>query len=343
MNAPASVALAGLCLGLAATPVVRAAAPPADAVNVAVTRGLERIVAGVTRYTDHRVCFSCHHQAMAVLSLTEARRRGFSVDPAVLDRQTDLTLGHFPQKAVISRGEGLRGGNTTAGYALAALAAAGHPADDTVLALVDYLLVRQRKDGAWMLMRGSDRPPSMGSLFTNTALALSALRTYSPAGGTKGGEERQRQIDSAVGKGRDWLLANRPVSTEDKVFHLRGLVSAGVAGRVIAEARERLVGEQLADGSWAQLSGTAGDAYATGTVLTALRQAGLGATHEAYRKGVRYLLDTQTKEGAWIVRTRSVPVQVFFDNGDPGGKSQFISFAATNWAVLALLGTVPVR
>jgi hypothetical protein len=34
---------------------------------------------------------------------------------------------------------------------------------------------------------------------------------------------------------------------------------------------------------------------------------------------------------------------VFFDNGDPHGKSQFISFAATGWAVLALLETVPGR
>jgi hypothetical protein len=34
-------------------------------------------------------------------------------------------------------------------------------------------------------------------------------------------------------------------------------------------------------------------------------------------------------------------LQPFFDNGDPGGKSQFISFAATGWATLALLETVP--
>jgi len=52
-------------------------------------------------------------------------------------------------------------------------------------------------------------------------------------------------------------------------------------------------------------------------------------------------LDTQKEDGAWIVQTRARPLQLFFDNGDPGGKSQFISFAATNWAVLALLETVP--
>ena len=60
----------------------------------------------------------------------------------------------------------------------------------------------------------------------------------------------------------------------------------------------------------------------------------------AYRKGVSYLLKTQRDDGAWIVETRSKPIQIFFDNGDPGGKSQFISFAATGWAVLALLEAV---
>jgi hypothetical protein len=36
-------------------------------------------------------------------------------------------------------------------------------------------------------------------------------------------------------------------------------------------------------------------------------------------------------------------LQRYFDNGDAGGRSQFISFAATNWAVMALLEVVPVR
>jgi hypothetical protein len=87
----------------------------------------------------------------------------------------------------------------------------------------------------------------------------------------------------------------------------------------------------------------AGDAYATGTALTALRHAGLEPTHAAYRRGVKYLLRTQDGEGGWLVQTRTRPLQVYFDNGDLGGKSQFISFAATNWAVLALLEATPGR
>src|SRR5262249_1891797 len=110
----------------------------------------------------------------------------------------------------------------------------------------------------------------------------------------------------------------------------------------VEEARGRLLGEQLPDGSWAQLADMSGDAYATATVLVALRRAGLDVRHEGYQKGVKYLLGSQKEDGAWIVQTRSRHLQRRFDNGDPGGKSQFVSVAATNGAVLALLGPIPL-
>ena len=39
---------------------------------------------------------------------------------------------------------------------------------------------------------------------------------------------------------------------------------------------------------------------------------------------------------SWLVKTRSKPIQKFFDNGDPHGKNQFISISATSWATAAL-------
>jgi N-acyl-D-amino-acid deacylase len=230
---------------------------------------------------------------------------------------------------------------TSVVYALHTFAAVDRPYDETMAALVEYLLVRQRKDGAWPVPAFGDRPPTMGSLFTNTGLALFALKKYGPPKDTAGAEDLQKHIDAAFAKGRDWLIENKPVATEDKVFQLQGLVVAGVEAKIVDAARDALLKEQLGDGSWAQLADMTGDAYATATVLVTLRRAGLDTGHDAYKKGIKYLLDTQKEDGAWIVQTRSKPLQPFFDNGDPGGKSQFISFAATNWAVLALLETVP--
>jgi N-acyl-D-amino-acid deacylase len=52
---------------------------------------------------------------------------------------------------------------------------------------------------------------------------------------------------------------------------------------------------------------------------------------------VRHLLSTQQADGSWYVATRAVPVQAYFDTGFPHGRDQFISAAATNWAVQALI------
>jgi N-acyl-D-amino-acid deacylase len=330
--------VAALLVGALLAVSARAEDPARDA-KAAVDKALKRIESGLSNYPGHRQCFSCHHQAMAVLSLTAARQHGFTVDGELLTKQIDFSLRSFRNKALIAKGRGVGGDSTSVVYALQTLAAVERPADETTAALVEYLLVRQRKDGSWPAP--AERPPTMGSTFTNTALALAALKKYGPAKDAADAKELRQRIDDAFGRGRDWLLANKPASTEDKVFHLHGLGNGGVEAKEIEAARERLLQEQRGDGSWAQLEKMSGDAYATATVLVALRRAGLDAGHDAYKKGVKYLLETQTAEGAWVVQTRSRPLQVFFDNGDAGGKSQFISFAATNWAVLALLEALP--
>ncbi len=132
------------------------------------------------------------------------------------------------------------------------------------------------------------------------------------------------------------MQAAKPQTTEDRVFLLWGLVVGGAGEDEIAKVREDLLKRQLPNGGWAQLDDLQADAYATGSVLFVLRMAGLAPKEEAYRRGVRFLVLTQHGTGAWIVTTRSRPIQTFFDNGDPGGKSQFISTAATGWAVAAL-------
>jgi N-acyl-D-amino-acid deacylase len=331
-------AVAALLAAVVLAASARAEEPAGD-VKAAVEKALKRVESGLVNYPKHRQCFSCHHQAMAVLSLTAASRHGLAVDEDLLNKQIDFSLRSFRNRSMIAKGRGVGGDSTSVVYALHTLAAVDRPYDETTAALVEYLLARQRKDGSWP--PPADRPPTMGSPFTNTGLALFALKKYSPPKDAADARELQQRIDDAFNRGRDWLLANKPASTEDKVFHLHGLVYGGVEAKEIEAARERLLQEQRPDGSWAQLEKMSGDAYATATVLVALRRAGLETGHDAYKKGVKYLLDTQTAEGAWVVQTRSRPLQVFFDNGDAGGKSQFISFAATNWAVIALVETLP--
>ena len=317
----------------AAAACASAAAPP-DATAHAIRRGLDRLQVGAASYAEKRQCFSCHHQALTVAALAGAKRRGFAVDEALLKDQVRFTLASFtPKLAQVRKGQSVPGGNTMAAYALFALRQADHPRDDTTSALVEYLLVRQHADGSWPALM--PRPPSEGSKFTNTALALQALAHYG-----SGDTPSRRRVDLAFAKGKAWLTTHEPATTEDRVFHLRGLVALKEDA---TKARRALERGQLPDGSWAQLPELPGDAYATAGVLLALRAAGVPEGDPGYRMGIAYLLQTQNADGSWIVATRSRPVQTFFDNGDPGGKSQFISFAATGWATWALIDSVPAR
>jgi hypothetical protein len=109
------------------------------------------------------------------------------------------------------------------------------------------------------------------------------------------------------------------------------------------EAAARELGQtQRPDGGWGQLDKMESDAYATGTALVALQQAGgLATGDQAYRRGLKYLLSTQLADGTWHVRSRSKPFQTYFESGFPHGKDQFISLAASSWATTALLLALP--
>lgn len=319
-------------------PVVAGDPASKEAVRTAIEKGLKRIEQGAASYPKHRQCFSCHHQAMSIFSTVAAKDRRFTVDEVLLQKQIEFSLKSFAKKDKIVKGEGVGGASATVTYALQTFATVDHPRDETIAALVEYLLVRQRRDGAWPQV--SNRPPTEAGIFTNNALAMAVLRKYRPSG--QADKELAQRVDNAVSRGREWLLDNEPSTTEDKVFRLRGLVWGECSAKEIKAAQDLLLNEQRPDGSWAQLADLSGDAYATATALVALRHAGLPADHPVYKKGVDYLLATQ-KEGAWVVETRSRPIQIFFDNGDAGGSSQFISFTATNWAVMALLETIPLQ
>ena len=78
------------------------------------------------------------------------------------------------------------------------------------------------------------------------------------------------------------------------------------------------------------------DAYATGQALYALHASGMPPRDRVYQRGVAYLLRTQLEDGTWFVRSRAFGFQPYFETGFPHGVDQFISAAATSWAVIAL-------
>lgn len=57
-----------------------AAEPDPARLRQAVVKGISLIETSSAEYLKQRQCFSCHHQAMPVVMLSEAKKRGFEID-----------------------------------------------------------------------------------------------------------------------------------------------------------------------------------------------------------------------------------------------------------------------
>jgi hypothetical protein len=94
---------------------------------------------------------------------------------------------------------------------------------------------------------------------------------------------------------------------------------------------------QRVDGGWAQNANLASDAFVTGESFWALGEAGvIDVIDQAYQRGVKLLLNTQFADGSWYLRSRAVKFQPYFQSGFAFDHDQWISAAATAWAVRAL-------
>ncbi len=293
---------------------------------------LESAAAGSAR---EKQCFTCHSQALPVFALTEVRNRGFEINQEVLASQLKHTAAHLKRGLKGYReGRGQGGRVMTAGYALWTLEAGKWEPDETTAAVSHYLLEFQKDDKRWH--QGSSRPPSSGSDFANTYLALRALSHFAT-------EEQQTAKDARIANVGKWLLATQAKDTEDRVFRFRALsyVDVDSGQDQIAAERKQLISQQQKDGGWSQKSEMPSDAYATGTVLAALLRDGVSISEPVVERGVTYLLDSQLEDGSWHVVTRAKPFQPYFETGFPHEKDQFISTAATGWATIALALTLP--
>ncbi|HLJ56892.1 MAG TPA: prenyltransferase/squalene oxidase repeat-containing protein [Chthonomonadaceae bacterium] len=302
----------------------------------AVDRSAALLAQSIAEYPKHNTCFSCHHHGVPALALSLARSHGLFTDGAdgksvaaaadTIEQQTAKDLRGDLEN--YRKGAGQPGGVTRAGYALLALQACGTKADDVTAAVVGFLLQKNEDKGFWPA--GSNRPPAEASPFTNTLLAIRALRAY-------GALADKPAIDSRIERARQWLEQAEPKETEDRVFQLWALSEAGASPTVLDKWTKALVAEQRPDGGWAQLPGAATDCYATATVVAMLRICGLApGTDPALQRGVAYLLHAQEADGSWHVVSRSKPVQPYFESGFPHGRDQFISAATTAWAICAL-------
>jgi len=313
-------------------------AQTAEQSRAAISKALPMLEHSASEFVAKRACVSCHHNILTILALDSARARGFKINETVLKAVEDKTFRELQATSAVDdaiQAAGLNDPTPDDSYLLIAAHDAGLPSSVTTAVLAQRL-ARWQRDGHWIT---SDfRPPHSSSLFMTTATAVRAIRSYMP-------EELTEERESVIARARQWLFENKPLSTEDASFRLMGLAWSNAPADKIQAAKHDLLAFQRPGGGWPQLRDYEPDAYSTGEALVALHEANSQVVESAFSKGLRFLISTQAPDGTWHVHTRMLsPADVspkYFATGFPYGKDEFLSYAGSSWAVMALLTAFP--
>lgn len=313
------------------SPVPAAPKPkPAASIRAAVERSIAPLQRCDAAFLERAGCVSCHNNSLTAMTVSEARSRGFRVNEQIAAGQLKKISAFLQDNAERAlENEAIPGAIDTVSYILLGMAAEKYPADAVTDAWVRFAKNSQSPDGRFKCR--SVRPPLETSDLQVTAAAIRSLLAYAP-------KSQQANYRKAADRAVRWLENAEPAGTEDHVFKVLGLIWGGGSHEAVRKSASQLLTLQRSDGGWGQIAALPSDAYATGQALVALRQSGIVALDNAhYQRGLKYLLQSQLEDGSWLVRTRSPSFQPYFDSDFPHGYDQFISAAATNWAVMALL------
>lgn len=304
-------------------------------VGQAVEKSVALLQQSSVQFFNKSGCGSCHHQFLTGELVALAREKGLAVDEKLAAESMKQAMAvHAPDRELaLQRGRGAVMAIITMPL-LVSLAAQNYPASELTDAFVHDIAASQGSNGAWRPV--VSRPP-MTSTFSATAQAIRALQAYAPEG-------RRLEFAERIQRARAWLLSASPQVTEERVMQLLGLRWSDADPARLKELAGQLIAMQRDDGGWAQRPGFESDAYATGETLYALHYAGgLSVSHTVYRKGVQFLLRTQLADGSWLVRSRSVKFQPYFESGFPHGHDQWISASGTAWGAMALATSVETK
>ncbi len=321
-------------------------------VESATQRGLARVKQAASDWQTHKTCFTCHHQTLPMLAALEGERAGFPLDKAWLKSQANTTLKYFEERIEdMDEGDHVPGGAATLGFGFWALHLDHRPSDKTTTSMVTYLLQLQgatrvrddkkeipppeARDGHWQA--SCRRAPMQASLIGDTVLVLIGLKNYASP-------EQRSRVTEAQAKSELWLAKAPLRDQQDRLWRLWGLHHLGGDEALKKSTQAAIFAAQRDDGGWAETKESESDTYSTGQTLFMLLKTGTAADHPAIVRARDYLLKTQHSDGSWLATSHVVfKAQLYFENGDPHGVNQFLSTAATAWAVAGLAQLLPPK
>jgi ankyrin repeat protein len=323
-------------------PAAPALKPRTDnSIESAIRSSLPLIQKADAAFVPKAACASCHNNSFAAMAVGTARKNGFQVDEKISAQQVkanvfgleklrdNLHQGFFvPVEDVF--------GPFVVSYMLIGLDAEHYQPDLNTDTVAMYLKSHQAPDGQWPYPAADTRPPICSDYIGQTAVSMRALQLYAP-------KMEKTAYDQAIQLAAGWMAQAQSTNNDDRSFRLLGLAWYGKDKDATQKAMRELLAKQRPDGGWSDLETMESSAYATGKSLVALQTAGLPTSDAAYRRAVKFLLNTQQEDGSWYVRTRAMALQPYFDAGFPHGFDQWISAAGTSWATMALSQASPAR
>jgi hypothetical protein len=143
----------------------------------------------------------------------------------------------------------------------------------------------------------------------------------------------------ALSRAVTWLDAEKARDLhQDKALKLLLGIRSSSPRAAMQSTIDELMALQRADGGWSQtVPELKSDAFATGQSLYVLALAGYTAEQSEIKRGIDFLVASQSQDGTWPMISRSTP------DGSPGSSKLLtpIQCAAASWATLGLTRLVP--
>jgi hypothetical protein len=313
---------------ISATAVAEETVPKQPDVESAIDRGLGFLVKDALAWKKEHNCASCHHAALVICSMRDARQIGRDIDEPFLAELTNWIATSGNGKFGLTRpASAPNAASPKAIYFALALGTERKPdtaAQEGLKSLLGTVKAEQTENGSWSAWPDT-RPPLFGS--SDESLTLLATLAILPAA-TAGDAEAQIVRDKAI----KWLSETK--SDDDPQSTALRLVLWTRLGRpadewqpLIRQIKER----QNPDGGWSQANEMSSDAWATGQALYALACGQVALDDPVVGRGQTFLITTQRPDGSWPMTSRPTK---------PGGQGATslipITGAGSAWAVMGL-------
>ena len=342
-----AVLFLGLCLPRLDFAEESASIPPATPKQVqqTVERAIGYLQSESAAWLNTRKCAACHHVPMPLWALSETERQGYAIDKKFVADTTESLLGSrdklmaskiFPNPTdppdPRPQGRGLNMGLPFLAVAAQSLPSLEEGQKQSLKLVVEEIVKKQQSDGSWEFFATLRRPPINESQTTDAAWIIMALEEET-------GPDAPESQRAALSKAIAWLDASKLSDIhQNKVLKVLMGARSAKPRESMQTTIDELLALQRADGGWSQtVPKLKSDAFATGQTLYVLSLAGYTAERLEIKRGIDFLVATQTPDGSWPMNSRSTP------DGSPGSSKLLtpITCAASSWATLGLARLAP--